>query len=103
MFAKKIAKTLIILNALGWAVNSLLHYARIYEPKVFGLSIQITVALFLGVAIYFYKNPTSTAWFGTKLDPSSEVSQTLSFVASCVSVLPVLMFNLYPLSIRFGS
>lgn len=103
MSAQKIAATLIILNAVAWAANSLLHYLQVYGPKDFGPSIQITVALLLGGAFYFYKNSTSTKWFGAKLDASSEVSQTISFVAACACTLPPLMFNLYPLVTKFGS
>lgn len=103
MFAKKLAIALIGLNAAGWAFNSLLHYFQFYQPKAFGPSIQITVFLLLGSALYFYKNPNTTKWFGDKLDAQSEVSQTISYVASCACTLPTLMFNLYPLLTKLGT
>lgn len=94
--SQKTAIVLILTNSALWVVNLILHYTRFYPPNSFGISIQISVAIVLAAAYYFYRNPYGTKWFGEKLDASPEINATVSFVFSSICSLLAVVFNLYP-------
>ena len=100
--SRSIAKWLLIFNVSVWLINILLHYTGTYEPKLFGLSIQLTVAVLLGSSAYLFKFPESIKWF-KKLDSQNEVNDTISFVLASLFNLPILIFNVFPLTSHFGS